>query len=181
MAKSVTGFHWNSTKLLREHGDLHEYCQDLESDLAVLTSNLLLATPTVASSDLSTATSDCTALRSNLKLASDDAVKGRSDLKVVSDRLLKATSDATLVSDKQLSDNAIFNKANSDLKVVSDRLVKDLSDSVLVSDKVVKSTSDLRAALSNFKVKFASDGWANVSDIKVSVSDLVTMLSNALV
>ena len=96
-----------------------------------------------------------------------------SDLKVVSDAVVGDVSDMVLVSDALVA-------GLSDLKLVSDALVGDISDMVVVSDAVAAQLSGMRVAISDAIVAAGAGDWANVSDIKVSVTELLAAFSDAL-
>lgn len=78
--------------------------------------------------------------------------------------------------------DSTFTALFSQLVANTSNIYIDLNDNVKSNVTALQAqTSDLREAVSLWEVMYASDAFANVSDIKVTMSDLVVLLSNALI
>jgi len=139
--------------------------------------------------------SDLTALLSDLALNSysdfntyvSDTAVNKSDIVVIkSDRTVSASDITALRSDVTIlqSDRTAI---ESDITVLeSDRTTAESDITVLESDRTTAASdrttllSDVKVAISDAQVASGAGDWVNVSDIKVTVTEILTALSDAL-
>lgn len=144
----------------------------LKSDKTVMASNITVNAShlTVTRSDLVTAGSHVTALRS-------DAVIYKSDINVNASHLVTTRSDVTaLQSDRTWTRSDIVSE-KSDTVVFKSDIAAEKSDTVVFKanrTKVLKGISDAILAA-------AAGDYVNVSDIKVSVAEVLKAFSDGLI
>lgn len=142
----------------------------LASDLTALLSNMVTVSGasdfTVLQSDITTLKSDNVVNKSNLLFTSSDVVALKSDNVVNKSNLVWITSDS------------VAHKSN--ITTAASHITVTRSDLVAARSDIVTNKSNLKVAMSNALVVAAAGDYANVSDIKVTIDEIIDALIAAV-
>jgi len=148
----------------------------IASDLTALLSDLALNSYSdfnVYVSDTVANASDIVVLKSDMTAEKSDAVVFKSDITANDSDITVLKSDMTA----EKSDAVVF---KSDIAANDSDIVVIKSDITANDSDLVTRLSDLRVCISDAQVASGAGDWANVSDIKVTVTELLAAFSDAL-
>ena len=148
----------------------------IASDLTALLSDLALNSYSdfnVYVSDTVANASDIVVLKSDMTAEKSDAVVFKSDITANDSDITVLKSDMTA----EKSDAVVF---KSDIAANDSDIVVIKSDIIANDSDLVTRLSDLRVCISDAQVASGAGDWANVSDIKVTVTELLAAFSDAL-
>jgi len=148
----------------------------IASDLTALLSDLALNSYSdfnVYVSDTIANASDIVVLKSDMTAEKSDAVVFKSDITANDSDITVLKSDMTA----EKSDAVVF---KSDIAANDSDIVVIKSDIIANDSDLVTRLSDLRVCISDAQVASGAGDWVNVSDIKVTVTELLTAFSDAL-
>jgi len=132
------------------------------SDLNVFTSDYVWA-----SSDINVNTSDIVVLKSDIAANDSDIVVLTSDIAAAASDITILESDSTAVQ--------------SDIVVLKSDIAANDSDIVVIKSDVITNNSNVESAISDALLAHAAGDWANVSDVKVTIAEIIAAFSDALI
>ena len=156
---------------LNSYSDFNTYVSDVttnKSDIVVI------------ASDITANDSDVTSLRSDVTILESDRTTAESDITVLESDRTTAASDITILESDSTTVQSDIVVIKSDITANDSDIVVIKSDITVGGSDTTVHISDVRVAISDALLAHTAGDWANVSDIKVSVAEIIAAFSDAL-